>query len=324
MNMPVFGGESASARQSPDFVCCAEHPATGTAPPGGRMLQVGGGWFPERRGGAENVYYNLFRELRINGFDVRGVVPGTQQAEFETEGSVRTYEARGKSLLSRGIAVRRVSRALLGSETDIVGSHFALNALPILDRIRGKPFVVHFHGPWAMESRLEGGGALSARCKMTIETAVYRRADRIIVLSDAFGQILQEHYGIPAAVIRRVPGGVDCDRFRIGATRNAARDRLKWERNRPIVLAVRRLVRRMGLSNLIEAMGILRRSNRDAVLYIVGIGPERADLESQVESSGLSSSIRFAGALSDADLPFAYRAANITIVPSAALDRTSP
>jgi glycosyltransferase involved in cell wall biosynthesis len=320
--MTIFarGVGSALAAQSPGFVDLKVQPATGATRAGNRMLQVGPGWFPERRGGAENVYYNLFRELQTNGFEVRGVVPGTQQAERETEGRVRTYEDRGRSLLSRSIAIRRVSRELFGSQTDIVGSHFALCALPVLDRIGQKPFVVHFHGPWALESATEGGGALSVRTKMAIETAVYRRADRIIVLSDAFGRILRQHYGIPAAVIRRVPGGVDCGRLAVSATRDAARERLRWERNRPIVLAVRRLVRRMGMSNLIQAMAMLRRSNGDAVLYIAGTGPERAVLESQAESSGLSNSVRFVGALSDADLALAYRAADITIVPTAALE----
>ena len=60
-------------------------------------------------------------------------------------------------------------------------------AFPALDLIRPFPYVVHFHGPWAAEARAEGAGRGSVLYKRAMETAVYRSADRFVVLSEAFG-----------------------------------------------------------------------------------------------------------------------------------------
>ena len=70
---------------------------------------------------------------------------------------------------------------------DVVASHFALYASAVLDQLRGVPHVVHFHGPWAAESRAEGAGQCSCATKWAIERLVYGSADRIIVLSHALG-----------------------------------------------------------------------------------------------------------------------------------------
>ena len=87
-----------------------------------------------------------------------------------------------------------------------------------------------------------------------------------------------------------------------------------------MLLAVRRLVRRMGLDRLIEAMATLRQKQVDAVLYIVGKGPERLALEELVRRHGLEDTVRFAGFVPDELLPVAYRAADLVVVPTAALE----
>ncbi len=296
------------------------HPGGGMAAgPHPRVLQLGTGWFPERKGGAESHFYNLLPQLRRHGFEVHGVVPGSPRVQQDTAGAVRSYDPAGLSQLRRAQAIRRAASPLLSS-TDVIGAHFALYALPLLDRLARQPFVQHFHGPWALESLAEGGGAAAARAKGMIERIVYRRADRVIVHTDAFGDILRSQYGIPGDRIRRVPGGVECDRFATGLSRAAARLQLGWERDRPVLVTVRRLVRRMGVGNLIQAMAKLPRTGQDTVLYVVGAGPERAALQALAADLGLHGRVRFTGPLPDADLPLAYRAADLTVVPSIALE----
>jgi rhamnosyl/mannosyltransferase len=55
-----------------------------------------------------------------------------------------------------------------------------------------------------------------------------------------------------------------------------------------------------GLKYLIEAIGLLRQSAPQVRLVIGGDGPERPRLENQVRQAGLSDSVEFTGALSDA------------------------
>jgi glycosyltransferase involved in cell wall biosynthesis len=289
------------------------------------LFQIGSGWFPELKGGAENVFFNLFHGLGDEGFAVRGIVPGSADVGRATGGMLRGFAATGTSLPRRAIAIRHFARDSFSiARPDLIASHFALYSLPLLDRFSHLPLVVHFHGPWALESLVEGANRIVVRTKKFLEQIVYRRAQRVVVLSHSFGQLLQSQFGITENVIRYVPGGVDCERFSPAISRVAAREVLGWHADRPVVFAARRLVRRMGLDRLLDAMAIVRREaghgRTDIVLCIAGSGPERAALEAQVAALGLTDSVRFTGFLSDELLPLAYRAANLTLIPTAELE----
>ena len=289
------------------------------------LFQIGSGWFPERKGGAENVFFHLFHGLAGEGFTVRGVVPGSDEVGRQTGGLMQGFAVGGISSPRRAMAIRRSAfRSFSTVRPDIVASHFAPYSLPLLDRISRFPLVTHFHGPWAMESLIEGAGVMAARLKRFIETLVYRHARRIIVLSEAFGKLLQQHYGISDRLIRFVPGGVDCGRYDLAISRTAARRALGWDPDRPAVFVVRRLVRRMGLDRLLEAIAILRRcsshASKDVVLHVAGSGPERAALEARAAALGLCDAVRFDGHLNDDRLALAYRAADFTLVPTAELE----
>jgi glycosyltransferase involved in cell wall biosynthesis len=156
--------------------------------------------------------------------------------------------------------------------------------------------------------------------KTGVERAVYRRADACIVLSGAFGRILHDSFGVPWEKITVIPGGVDCSRFAIGATRAECRDRLGWPRDRRIVLSVRRLTHRMGLSHLVAAVGMLRERVPDVLVIIAGGGPLESELQTQIRRAGLENNCRVAGFIADDDLPAVYRAADISVVPSVALE----
>jgi glycosyltransferase involved in cell wall biosynthesis len=167
---------------------------------------------------------------------------------------------------------------------------------------------------------MEGAGRLSCLGKRLLERAVYRRANRLICLSPAFCDILYNNYGISRDRIRVVPAAIDVDRFDIAETREDARRRLGWPTDRPIVFCVRRLVRRMGLENLVEAATLLRAGLPDALILIAGRGAMTEVLRSQITAAGLQDSVKLLGFVPDSDLPRAYRAADLTIVPSVSLE----
>jgi glycosyltransferase involved in cell wall biosynthesis len=56
------------------------------------------------------------------------------------------------------------------------------------------------------------------------------------------------------------------------------------------------------------------------LLYIGGEGPQRCALEKQVAEENLREHVRFAGFIPSQLLPLAYRAADINVVPSKALE----
>jgi glycosyltransferase involved in cell wall biosynthesis len=156
--------------------------------------------------------------------------------------------------------------------------------------------------------------------KRWVEKQVYRRAARAIVLSEAFAEVLTSRYGYKRANIRIIPGGIDAPRFAVAATREQARQRLNWPADRPIIVAVRRLVPRMGLENLLAAVDIVRRELPEILVMIAGRGILQAQLTAQIESLGLARNVSLIGFVSDEDLPYLYRAADLSVVPTVALE----
>lgn len=220
---------------------------------------------------------------------------------------------------------RRAVRRILGAggrRWTLVAAHFALPAAGVLSLAPAAhlPWVVHFHGPWAEEARVESGragapGPLGLRGGL--ERLVYRRARAVITLSSAFGRMASERYGVPPQRVAVIPPGVDLHRFRPG-DRDAARRRWGLDPAARVLLTVRRLARRMGLEVLLDAVRRLPPENW--VVLVAGDGELRAELAARVQSLGLEARVRLLGRVPDADLPDLYRAADVFVLPSLCLE----
>jgi glycogen synthase len=294
---------------------------TPVAPRTLQTLQLGMDWFGEKAGGLNRVYANLVEELARSGVDLHGLVAGTPDVARASRGLVHAFAPSDAPLLARMRALRTAASAWLRERPDaVIVSHFALNAFPILGQVAEHPLVVHFQGPWGEESRVEGDGRLAVLAKVTVERAVYRRAAQAIVLSGAFRDVLHRRYRVPEHRIHVIPGGVDVDRFAIARSRDECRRVLGWPEGRPIVLCVRRLVRRVGVDTLVEAAVALRKRVPEALVLIAGRGPLKAELEARIAALGLANHVRLLGFVPDEMLPIAYRAADLSVVPTAALE----
>lgn len=250
-----------------------------------------------------------------------GAVSAPADVSERTGGAIESFAPAGAGMASRLIGGRRVIlEALARKKPDVLASHFALYTAPIADHLRRHVHVVHFHGPWAAESRQEGGRGISVLAKRQVERAVYLRANRVIVLSKAFAEVAVQEYGVPRDQIRIVPGAADIDRFNVSESRQDARQILGWPSDRRILVSVRRLVSRMGLDRLIAALPAVVRSHPDLLLCIVGKGRLREQLEAQVVSLNLQNHVRFQGFVADEQIPLVYRAADLNIVPTLALE----
>lgn len=283
------------------------------------LLQIGAEWQTEVAGGANRYTYELARELVDREVDQHWVVVGTRPESGSAKCRVTAAAPASLWLPSRLHALRRTIRRSIAS-CHVVTSHFSLNAYAALSTLRSTPHVVHFHGPWADESAAEGAGRVSVAIKRRIERSVYSTADRVITLSEAFKQVVTEQYGIDPSIVRVVPGGVDCQAFATAASCYEARAHLDWPNTRPIVFCLRRLARRMGLSTLVDAFAEVRSREPEALLLIGGKGPLASELQKQVEALGLQHNVRLLGFVSDEDLPLAYRAADLSIVPTESLE----
>jgi glycosyltransferase involved in cell wall biosynthesis len=302
-------------------VAAEREATTSVAPSDIRTLQIGMRWFGSGSGGLDRVFYDLANALPAQGVAVQGLVVQPADVAAQTGGRIQAFAEDGAGLPRRLLGVRRVVRHCLRSgDIDLVAGHFALYLAPILSSLGDTPLVMHFHGPWAQESDFEGQKRRAILAKKAVERFVYRRADRFIVLSNAFADLLVREYGIPHGRIRVVPGSVDLDRFTDRFSKDAARAALRWPAERPILLSIRRLIARVGLDRLVEAMKAVREAVPEVLLCIAGRGPLEGALRKQITEAGLDENVHLLGFLPDEDLPVAYRAADINVVPTAALE----
>ena len=285
------------------------------------ILCVGIGWFPKTPGGLDRYVYELTHQLAASHDRVElcGVGLPETQSNYSlkltnlAEPDIRLWE---RLWLIRSNFMQRKS-----AKPDAINLHFALYSFPLLQVLpKGVPVTFSFHGPWALESQQEGSGKLSVFLKHWVEDRVYHRCDRFIVLSKAFGDILHQEYQVPWSKIHVIPGGVDLSRFQFDRSRPEARSQLNWPQNRPILFTARRLVRRVGLDKLLMAVAAIKPEIPDIWLAIAGKGPLQADLQQQATDLGLNDNVKFLGFLPDDQLPIAYQAADLSVMPSQSLE----
>jgi glycosyltransferase involved in cell wall biosynthesis len=287
-----------------------------------RVLIVGLATFEQMAGGSARYLSGLVAGLRRLGWQVEvhtaaRHVPTVGYSQQGLAGQLRRALTRALWVMPRTFVI------VLWRRPDLVNSHFALDGLPavLAAAITRVPVVVTFHGPWAQEAIAtgrRGGWPLSTRVRRSIESFVYRRAHRCIVLSRSFGEILVHDYGVRPSLISVIPGGIDLQAFADVPPAEEARRRLRLA-ERYTLVTVRRLVPRMGLDLAIDAVALLA-PELDAQLVIAGSGPDRARLEAHAATRNVADRVRFLGRVADAELPLLYAAADVCVVPSRELE----
>jgi glycosyltransferase involved in cell wall biosynthesis len=282
------------------------------------LLCLGMGWFPDEPSGLNRYVYELMQALASEqpiefcAFDL----PAQKHQPNLTFQNLSNSQTQ---ILKRLWQARANFR--LHSRTIAVNLHFALYSLPILAKLpKHIPVTFTFHGPWASESKQEGASRLSVALKQQLEQWVYNRCDRFITLSQAFADILHQDYNIPYHKIHIIPGGINTETFSITHSRQQAREKMGFPSDRPILFTPRRLVQRVGIDKLLDALSIVQQQCPEVWLAIAGKGHQRQSLEQQAETLGLSQNVKFLGYVPDEQLPLCYQAADLTIVPSQALE----
>lgn len=119
----------------------------------------------------------------------------------------------------------------------------------------------------------------------------------------------------PDAALEYLPPGVDAAAFRPDPEgRRALRDR--WGIGaRPVVVCISRLVRRKGQDVLVESWPQVLAGCPDAVLLIVGGGPDKDRLAGLVQKYGLQESVIITGQVPAAELADYYAVGDVFAMP---------
>jgi glycosyltransferase involved in cell wall biosynthesis len=283
------------------------------------ILTLGIGWFPKTPGGLERYIYELTHELVAHQDKIELCGVGLPKSELDSSIKLTNLASPDSPIWQRLWDIRNNFQKTRIGKPDAINLHFALYGFPIMDILpKDIPITFNFHGPWASESEQEMlNNKLSIILKRwLIEKSTYKRCDRFIVLSKAFGNILHQQYQIPWEKINIIPGGVNIHRFQPNLSKHEARQKLSWPENRQILFTSRRLVNRMGIDKLLQAIAIIKPNVPDVWLAIAGRGHMQNILQQQAKELGLEDAVKFLGFIPDEQLPIAYQAADLTVMPS--------
>ncbi len=156
--------------------------------------------------------------------------------------------------------------------------------------------------------------------RRSLERMALERCNGVIVLSEYMRRLLEEVHGGRRRHSHLVHGGVDTKKFAPVDDMGYARRKFSIPAASFVVSTVRRLIPRMGLSILIEAVRLLRREGKDVLLLVGGRGPLGGRLEAQTAEAGLAERVRLVGHVDEAEMRYLYGASDLVVVPTVALE----
>lgn len=296
--------------------------------------------FLDRPGGMGRVAWDIAMLMRDRGHDVAMVAarpqPGGDAAALTTERGIRIlrysrpilpawYPLRARRTVA---TATQAIREYLGREPwDVVHMHSPFTGRGALQALGPAPrYLYTVHSPVVMEQQINWAnqGAIG-RLKLAfglgalrrIEHTVLRAADQIHTLSEYTRNKVQEFYGLGNRVV--VVPHWRRPELRRELSKSEARRCLGWPVDETILLTVRKLAPRYGLDVAIRAIAPLARE-RACMFVIAGDGPSRVALTDLACSLGVGERVRFTGRLDETQLALAYQAADLFVLPTAALE----
>ncbi len=285
-----------------------------------QFVHLGLGWIGDQGGGLERYQHGICSAHANMGLDVEAWVQSRCLPGSGIPYSVNVFASPNESRIRRIRQLKRLAIPRFQDGDLTFVSHHASVSAPLVPYLGDIPHVVHFQGPWAEESLIEGVPHWKAWLQKRFEKTAYSSADCIITLSEAFANIACERYRVDRDRIRIIPGGIDSEKANPGLSRSEARECLGWPSGRPIILSVRRLVRRVGIDILISAARQLIRRHPELLILIGGTGPLRNEFQTQIDELGIEKNVRLLGFIPERDLPVAYAGADYSIVPTQSLE----
>lgn len=241
--------------------------------------------FPNHPTGILNpAYRRQFRRLTVRE-SVDGInvvrswlipLPNRKAAE-----RILNYSSFCVSAALRGLFLKKFDVVIATSPQLLVG----LSGLAI-SRLRGAKFVFEVRDLWP-ESLIATGissqDSLMYRGLLKISTRLYRRADHVVVVTPAFQQHIEKHFGCAPEKISVVPNGVDLDWFdEARATYVPSRD------GKFVVSFIGTIGNAHGVDVILRAAQLLRESHPDVIFRIVGEGAEREKIATSIRDQGFA------------------------------------
>jgi len=297
--------------------------------------------YPDEIGGAWGLTYEINKRLVARGHKVyqitcKSVENQPSQEVIDGIQYQRVSLRESKGILPLWNAIRKKVKAILKLEPiHLIHIHNPLIGFIVLlqPNVWKIPKVYHFHSSWFDEERINVVGTariplnLKFRLEMIriMEWVCYRFSRTLLFLSEYSKNRFKEYYSLSEPNLVIIPGGVDLKEFHPlepEENTDAIREKLNLQKGVPLILTVRRLEERMGLENLILAVEILLKKNPNKIfqLAMVGKGSLQQRLEDLISKKKLSDTIRLTGLVPRETLPLYFRAADLFVLPTTAIE----
>ena len=203
---------------------------------------------------------------------------------------IRNYASFCVSAAVRGITIPRPDVIIASSPQLLVGL-----AGWWLAFTRQIPFVFEVRDLWPESLGavgVAGERSLLHHALARIAGFLYRRADRIVVVTSAFKDYLIHHWRVPALKIDIVENGVETDLFAPDSVAAAGRRKELNAESRFLVSYIGTLGMAHGLETLLDAAATLQSKAPHVLFLLVGEGSEKERIKSLAQSRGLAN-VRF-------------------------------
>ncbi|MFG0253512.1 MAG: glycosyltransferase family 4 protein [Rhodopirellula sp. JB053] len=284
------------------------------------MIHLGLGWIGDHGGGLERYQHGVCSAHAKAGEAVTAWVQSRTPITSDVNYNVVAFASQDQPRRRKLANLSKLATERYEGDPYLMISHHASVGASLAQRTGPKTGIVHFHGPWADEASVEGAPWWKTSIQRRTERRSYQSASRVITLSKFFKDIAIEKYDVEPDRIRVVPGGIDANNADSGVSRLHARALLNWPTDRPIALTVRRLVRRVGVDILLEALPAVVSKHPDFLLMVGGSGPMKQQLQQRVADLGLNDNVQLLGFIPEAELSLSYCAADFSIVPTQELE----
>ena len=267
--------------------------------------------YPPYRGGIGTVADHDARCLRALGQTVDVFTP-THNVPTKAEAGItrlQPFYAWGN-----GAVLLDLVRKLRGY--DIVHLHYPFFGSDILAAFAAKLWSIPLVATYHMRPKASGILGFTFRAyRFVLERFVFQSAKVLLVSSKEYAQ---EH-GVRHRNIEALPFGIDTERF-VPGDRIAARKTFGLKEDIPTILFVGGLDRAHYFKGVDVLLSACSAMTMPWQLLVVGDGNNRKTFEALAADLGIADRVRFAGSVPFEDLPRAYQAAEVHVLPS--IDRS--
>lgn len=203
---------------------------------------------------------------------------------------------------------------------DIIHAHSpVLNAMPALnigERL-GIPTVYEIRAFWedaAVDHGTTREGSLRYKATRALETSAIRRAAHVFTICEGLRADIVNR-GIPANKVTVIPNAVDVDNFQLAQAPNPDLQERWGLKGRTVVGFIGSFYAYEGLDLLVQSMPQILQQQPNAMLLLVGGGPQEAALKALVHTLNLQAQVVFTGRVPHAEVSRYYDLIDVLAYP---------